>query len=148
MGKSKTVEKATASQKKKERFEQSVARQQPMLFHKVLIVIKFLFAFMTIYNFMTSFGYPEGFYRTVSQVFYVLMIFCLVNSLFMHDAKKGVYFFIAYFVFEYLFYFWPLLDQKNFSQSLIDQAVTYLLGSLFIVIAVVVYYKKRWAILK
>lgn len=121
-----------------------------MTYHMVLTWIEIFLVMRNVLNIVTTFMNPYSWQRTVDQIFYVLMLVCVIVALFRHDHKKGV---IALFLFMGLelaltctVYFVAVAHSLAI-ESLHEKMISMIIGSLVWFVPTLLYYRKRWGYL-
>lgn len=122
----------------------------PMTWHSVLFVLKLFLVVRCVVTFVTSFMNDGGLYRTIDQLFYVLMSVSLVLSLWKHDHKAGVVLYYAFLILEAVqtILVYVVAMQGGLSISDMETKLFSLLaGTVVMAVPTAFYYAKRWKIL-
>ncbi|MPM42235.1 hypothetical protein SDC9_88900 [bioreactor metagenome] len=121
-----------------------------MTYHKILRYIKVFLALTAVTTFYMTFSNDFTIYRSIDQIFYLLEFILISLSFFYHNKKSGVIYFFLWGYAELGLYFVILLvayNQGSVIASMIDQIVSYTIGSMFFLIPTYLYYKKRYNLL-
>lgn len=119
-----------------------------MAYHNVLYFLKWAVMLFAAADLVTLFFHPYSAGRTADQIFAAVKIILLAVSVIRHNSRAGFCSLIAYFAAE-LGYFLVVYSSIGANASAFsNQAWDYVLGTFLILIPTVIYYKKRWALLK
>lgn len=121
-----------------------------MTYHLIMMILKFALVFRTFWNLVSTFMNEYSVYRTVDQAFYILMIIVIAVSIWKHEHKIGVYTVLGFGIIDLIFQIAVLFTANIQNITLSDMWLQYLwLGVIALwEIATILYYRKRWSILK
>ena len=119
-----------------------------MAYHNVLYFLKWAVMLFAIADLVTLFFHPYSYGRTADQIFAAVKIILLAVSVIRHNSRAGFCFLLAYFAVE-LGYFLFIYDNIGANADVFyNQVWDYSLGTIIILVPTVIYYKKRWSLLK
>jgi hypothetical protein len=121
-----------------------------MTYHMVMMILELFLAFRTFWNLFSTFMNGYSVYRTIDQVFYVLLLLTVAVSIWKHDHRTGVFAILGFGIIDLIFQNIVLIAANMHGIAVPDLWLQYLWFALIAVweIATVLYYRKRWSILK
>lgn len=121
-----------------------------MTYHGVLLILELFLAGRSFWNLVGTFMNEYSLYRTVDQVIYVVLMVVAICAIWKHDHRTGVIFVSVFAAIDLFFQIFILMETVRLQLTTIDYFAEFVWLGIIVgwCVVTILYYRKRWSLLK